>query len=203
MSPKIIDKVVKKQGILRAAMKVFARKGVANTKMADVAEAAGIGKGTIYEYFKSKEEIFADAFGHFMEQVDAKMAKRLFKVYDPLEKLAALVDGWIEVMKDTSIDFMEIMMDFWAEGVRHGEQKPVVDLRKMYLEYRQMVKEILEEGIAKECIRPVNTTLAASILIGSLDGLLLQWIMDHDLFRLDEVAEALKTTFLDGLRKRK
>ena len=62
MSPKIIDKEAKKAEILQAAMQVFSRKGVAKTRMADIAVAAGIGKGTIYEYFRSKEEIFAAAF---------------------------------------------------------------------------------------------------------------------------------------------
>lgn len=200
MSPKIIDKEAKKQEILKAAMKVFAQKGVTNTKMVDVAEAAGIGKGTIYEYFKSKEDIFTEAFHHFIEQLDAVMAKRMFKIYDPIEKLTALVQGWVEVVQDSSSDFMEIMMDFWAEGVRHKQKATAFDLNKMYEEYRRMVKEILEEGIAKDRIKPVNTTIAASILIGSLDGLMLQWILDHDLFQLEEVAKVLTKSFLEGLK---
>ena len=119
MSPKIIDKKAKKEEILKAAIKVFAQKGVTNTKMVDIAETAGIGKGTIYEYFESKDDIFAEAFHHFMEELNAVMAKRLFRIYDPIEKLAALIKGWVEVVQFHSADFMEIMMDFWAEGVRH------------------------------------------------------------------------------------
>ena len=55
--PKIVDKEAKKLDIVHAALKEFARRGVANTKMADIATAAGIGKGTIYEYFKDKNEM--------------------------------------------------------------------------------------------------------------------------------------------------
>lgn len=199
--PKVIDKKVKKQHIVEAAMKVFARKGVANTKMVDVAEAAGVGKGTIYEYFKSKEDIFAEAFRHFMEQMDTVMAKRLFKIYDPIEKLKALICGWVEVVQETSFDFMEIMMDFWAEGVRLRQKTTAFDLKKMYEDYRRMIVEILEEGISKGKFCPMNTTIVASILIGASDGLMLQWIMDHDLFKLDEAAEMLTQSFIQGLKK--
>lgn len=201
MSPMLIDKEVKKQEILLAAMKVFARKGVANTKMADVAEEAGIGKGTIYEYFKNKDDIFAEAFHHFMEQMDTVMAKRLFKIYDPIEKIAALIAGWIEIIQNNSSDFIEILMDFWAEGVRYKHQATVFDMKKLYDEYRKMVAEILEEGIAKGKIRPVNTTLTASILIAAMDGLALQWVLDHNVFQFNEVADALTKSFIEGLKK--
>lgn len=201
MSPKLIDKEVKKQEILLAAMKVFARKGVANTKMADVAEAAGIGKGTIYEYFKSKKDIFAEAFSHFMEQVDTVMAKRLFKIHDPIEKLNAWITAWVEVVQNGSIDFMEIIMDFWAEGVRHKHKTTVFDLNKTYDEYRRMLVEILEDGISKDRFRPMNTTIVASILIGSMDGLVLQWIMDRNLFQFKEAADEFSISFIEGLKK--
>jgi len=201
MSPKIVDKQAKKQDILEAAMRVFARKGVANAKMAEVAEAAGIGKGTIYEYFKSKEDIFAEAFRHFMEQMDAVMAKRLFKIHDPIEKLTALIAGWAEIVQDSSHDFMEIMMDFWAEGVRHKQKPTAFDLKKMYDEYRRLVVEILEEGISKGRLRPMNTTIVASILIGALDGLALQWIVDHKMFQFDEAADVLTKSFIERLKE--
>ena len=201
MCPKIIDKQAKKQEILKIAMKVFAQKGVANTKMADVADAAGIGKGTIYEYFKSKEDILHEAFNYFVEHLNTVMAKHLFRIYDPIEKLKALVNGWIEVMKDTSIDFMEMMMDFWAEGVRQHQDTCLFDLNDMYNEYRIMVKAILEEGVERGQIRPINTTLVASILIGSIDGLMLQWFIDRNLFNLDEAAHVFTKTFLKGIQQ--
>ena len=120
MCPKVIDKKAKRQEILKAAMTVFARKGVAGTKMTDVAESAGIGKGTIYEYFKSKEEIFSEAFQHFLEQMDSIMARRLFRVHDPMEKLKALIAGWFDVMQTVSTDFLEITMESSRKGVFSG-----------------------------------------------------------------------------------
>ena len=87
MSPKVIDKESKRLEILMAAMQVFARKGVTNSKMAEIAEAAGIGKGTIYEYFASKEDIFGLAFQYFFHDVQQKILQTLEGTDDPIEKL--------------------------------------------------------------------------------------------------------------------
>lgn len=200
MAPKIVDKEAKKHEILTAAMQVFAKKGVANTKMSDVAEAAGIGKGTIYEYYENKDDIFAEAFHHFMDVMENNMAKRLFKIQDPVKKLKEMIKSWVDAMKSHSFEFMEILMDFWAEGVRHKEKTTVFDLKKMYDEYRAMVAAILEDGISRGSIRKVNTKVMASIIIGSIDGMMLQWILDHDVFDLDEAADVLCKTIINGLK---
>ena len=73
MSPKYVDKEEKKRDLLKAAMRVFAQRGVVNTKMADIALAAGIGKGTIYEYFRSKEDIFAEAYHLVFQGIEEKI----------------------------------------------------------------------------------------------------------------------------------
>lgn len=200
MAPKIVDKEAKKHEILTAAMRIFAKKGVANTTMSDVAEAAGIGKGTIYEYFKNKDDIFAEAFRHFMDVMENIMAKRLFKLQDPIEKLEEMILGWIESIQSHSFEFMEILMDFWAEGVRHKEKTTVFDLNKIYYEYRAMIVGILEDGISGGSIKKVNTKITASIIIGSIDGIMLQWILDNDVFDLNEAADVLYKTIITGLK---
>ena len=76
MAPKVIDKQEKRKQIIKAAIRVFARLGLPNTKMLQVAEAAGIGKGTIYEYFKSKDELFIAAFHAFIEESGAHIERK-------------------------------------------------------------------------------------------------------------------------------
>ena len=200
MSPRIVDRENKRKEILTAAMNVFARKGVSKTKMIDIAFQAGIGKGTIYEYFESKDAIFYESFQHFMEQTDAVIARRLNNTRDPEAKLEGWIDGWLESLSD-SIDFVAIMMDYWAEGIRTKNKESVFNLQKIYEDYRKVIRDLLEEGIAKGKFKPVNTTITASILIGMLDGLALQWIMNRELFQFTEVSETLKNSFIKGLLK--
>ncbi len=201
--PKIVDKQAKKQEIVQAAIKVFAKRGVANTRMVEIAEAAGIGKGTIYEYFKDKNEIFAESFQHFMNMMDTVMGRSLFKITDPVLKLKALITGWTEIISNFGFDYLEVMFEFWAEGIRasHDGGMGLIDLNKLYADYRTVIKAILDEGIRLGKFKKMNTTLTASILIGALDGLMLQWILDKSLFTIDDVATHLFDEFLQGIIK--
>ena len=198
MSPKIIDRENKKKEILIAAMGVFARQGVAKTKMIDIANEAGIGKGTIYEYYRNKDDIFIESFRYFMQQTETIVAKRLQNIQDPVAKLEGYVDGWLESLAN-SIDLVAIMMDYWAEGIRAKNEDTVFNLKKIYAEYRDAIRELLEEGMAMNQFRSMDTRTTASLLIGMLDGIALQWIMDRDLFQFTEIAEAMKKSFINGL----
>jgi len=201
MSPRKLDKTSKKKEILFAATKVFAMKGVANTKMSDIALEAGIGKGTIYEYFQSKDAIFYESFRFFMEQTDSLIANRLDKIQNPKAKLEAWIDGWLESLSN-SLDQIGIMMDYWAEGIRSRKEDSAFNIKNIYEKYRQTIKKILDEGVSLGIFKPVNTMISASILIGTLDGLALQWIMDKNLFRFIEASQILKDSFLNGLMKK-
>ena len=197
MAPKIINKEEKKQQILEAAIRVFARLGLPNTKMLHIAEAAGIGKGTIYEYFKSKEDLFIAAFNAFLKESKLKIDKMLRSVVHPEEKLRMYFQGWSEFMDSDLIEFADIMLDMWAEGIRHGQHK--IDLKNMYAAYRSQIIDILEEGIRLKRFKPMNTTIVSSVIIGTLDGLLIQWVMDKDIYSFKEAMSALENIILDGI----
>src|SRR5881396_1729979 len=77
----------KREAILRAAIKVFARKGFFNSKVADIAAAASIADGTVYLYFKSKDEILHSIFDRAMAEFIAEGKKGLALIAEPNEKL--------------------------------------------------------------------------------------------------------------------
>ena len=199
--PKIVDRKAKKNEIVHAAIGVFARVGYANTKMADIAAEARIGKGTIYEYFKDKNEIFVESFRFFFSEMDTILGRRLYKVTDPIVKLEAFITGWIEVFEHIGSDYIGVMMEFWAEGVRsrHDFNGGDIDMKQMYTDYRMMIKAILDEGVRLNKFKPMNTLLSASILVGALDGLMLQWFLDPSIFSLDEAVEQLQKEFMLGI----
>jgi len=202
MAPKIIDKKEKRGAILKAGMKVFATKGVANTKMDDIAQEAGIGKGTFYEYFRSKDELIAEAFRHFMEQIEGEVGRKLLKITDPVEKLKCLIITWIEVLENSHVETMELILDFWAEGIRHKNESAemVFDLKQIYDDYRVIIITILEEGINNNQFKQINTTIVASSILGALDGMMIQWFMDKNIFKLSEAAETLCDLVLEGIK---
>lgn len=198
--PKIIDKKEKKAKILEASIRVFAKKGLSNTKMADIAEAADIGKGTIYEYFRSKDEILEASFQYFVDGVENILSSKLIGVADPLEKLSAYILAWADVLDSDYIDYAEIILDFWAEGIRTKAKFATVDLFKFYDGSRTMLRGLLDECIKKKNIRPVDTNVVASIIIGCLDGLIVQWVIDRNVFDMKTAVHTLAKVITGGLK---
>lgn len=202
MSPRFVDKEEKKRDILMAAMRVFAKGGVVKTKMADIAAAAGIGKGTIYEYFRSKEDIFAAAYHQMFEGVEEKIEAVMADDIEPEEKLRQLMVVTVEGVLGDGGEFAGIMMAFWSEGIRNRNDRilDVIDLKQLYAEFRGIISSILTEGIQQGRFRKVDISLTASVLIGAMDGILLQLIMEPKIFTPDQVVSVLMDTFLNGLK---
>jgi len=199
--PKKINKEEKKANILEASIKIFAKKGVTKTKMSDIAEAAEIGKGTIYEYFRSKDDIFLASLHFFLENVDRIISQRLYRISDPMEKLLAYSSAWADIVVGTNLEYAAIVLDFWEESIRNNQEAIGLNLVKIYDENRKIVKSLLEDCINKDKAPSLDTKLAASILIGSLEGLFIQWILDRSAFDFKEAAKLSTKIIIDGLKK--
>jgi AcrR family transcriptional regulator len=190
MAPRIVDKEEKKRQIINSAMSVFAKNGLYNSKMVDIAEAAGIGKGTIYEYFKSKEDIFLEAFEYFMKDMETELAKKLFRITDPAEKIVAIIEVFFGTFESFH-DSLFVMFDFWAEGIRKRDKRMEELLKKVYH----------EEGKEKNIFRDIDSNMIASSIVGAMDGLILQWIIfGHD-YNVHHALEEFKNMVLMGIRK--
>jgi TetR/AcrR family fatty acid metabolism transcriptional regulator len=202
--PKIVDKEAKKMEILHAAMQVFAKKGVVNTKMIDIATTASVGKGTIYEYFRSKEEIFASSYIYFFSMTKSMVQEALSKEDDPLAQLELILTISLDAFMHLGEEYANIMMDFWAEGIRTKNQDllDAINLKGIYEDYRKMIQQILEKGIEKGVLKTMDTKSTASVLIGAFDGILLQWIMDRESIDLKKVPTILLNGFIEGIRKK-
>ncbi|MGD9899072.1 MAG: TetR/AcrR family transcriptional regulator [Calditrichaceae bacterium] len=203
MSPKIVDKEQKKNEIMLAAMRVFAAKGAAKAKMTDIANEAGIGKGTIYEYFPGKEDIFAAAFNYHFQNMENATRATINSSKDPVSKLNQLIQHSLRMFLSDSGEFAEIMMDFWAEGIRNKDSKilKIIDLNQIYINYRKYISEILTEGIQSGIFKELDTNAMSSVLIAALDGLLLQWIMARDTFDPEKATDTMLDGFLNGIIK--
>jgi len=199
--PKIVDRQEKKAQILEAAIKVFAKKGLSKTTISDIAAEAEIGKGTVYEYFKSKDEVFSASFLYFMDKVETIISKRLSRIHNPLEKLSTVFTAWADILDSEYVEYMEIVLVFWAEGIRSKDEFVTVDLMSYYLEFRKTIEGLLDECVAGRQIKPIDTNVVASSIIGGLDGLLLQWVMDRNVFDMRKAVQTFGRMVIEGLKE--
>ena len=204
MAPKVVDREKKKREILMAAMRVYAEKGARNARVADVARAAGVGKGTIYEYFRSRDEILIDAFHLVVGDMEREFVGVLQTSDDPETKLKRITKASFDALLQFPPDMVEIYLDFWAEGIRQGNAagRLGINLKVMYEQFRTIVQTILDDGVAAGVFRQMNSRLVASTLMGIIDGLQLQFIIDRKAFDQSRIAQETIDLLLDGLRLR-
>ena len=203
MSPKIVDKDAKRTEILIAAMEVIAAKGFSQTKMSDIAKNANIGKGTIYEYFKSKDEILVFSFKHYMEQMENITFEKLKTISYPTEKIRAICTAFIDFFNTTSSDYFEIITEFWAESIRNhdSERNQLISFKDIYEEYRTVIGDVINDGKKIGIYKDIDSRTAASLLLGTIDGIYFQWLMDRNSIDLEKAIDLMVSIFIDGIGK--
>ncbi|HZE71613.1 MAG TPA: TetR/AcrR family transcriptional regulator [Pyrinomonadaceae bacterium] len=185
----------KREAILRAAIQVFAHNGYFNSKVADIAREAGIADGTVYLYFKSKEEILHSVFDQSMEKAIADGKKQLARITDPREKLRRIALLHLERLgsdRDLAVVFQvelrgstKFMQEFSAAG---------------FAEYLGLIRTTFEEGQRAGVFRPdLNAKVMAKILFGALDEMATNWILSKKRYKLAPMADQVLDIFLNGV----
>ena len=185
----------KRESILRAATRVFARNGYFNSKVADIARAAGVADGTVYLYFKSKEEILHSIFDQNMAEAIAADRKLIDKLRDPREKLRRIAALHLERLgadRDLAVVFQvelrgstKFMQEFSAAG---------------FAEYLALLRTIFEEGQRAGVFRKeLNAKVAAKIFFGALDEMATNWIISKRSYKLEPMADVVMDVFLNGV----
>lgn len=199
---KMVDKKEKKDLIISAAIREFGKKGFAKTTINDIANAAGIGKGTVYEYFANKEEIINHSFGFFVRQMELDFEEVLISNMPAVEKLKHILNSFSLFINSDSQESIELMFDFWSEGIRDKDSRGTLfeEMNKFYQAYREIFADIIIEGMGEGGFRKnINPRSAASMIVGALDGLLVQWILDRENFDFPDVVKTITDTLLNGI----
>ncbi|MEV2274215.1 TetR/AcrR family transcriptional regulator [Nocardiopsis sp. NPDC049922] len=178
MAPRKVDRAARREHILAVAMRLFAEHGFASTRIEDVAAAAGIGKGSVYLYFDSRDALLSAAF----DQLGERSARVLRLAGEPgrpaAERLEALVRAALAMLADEP-DLTRVIVDLWAAG-RHGGSTaaPALDMAGVYGEYRRVVTDLLREADAEGDALPGAGEAEATVVVGAIEGCLVQWLMD-------------------------
>jgi len=188
----------KREAILRAAIKVFARKGYFHSKVADIAGEAGIADGTVYLYFKSKDEILHSIFDRAMAEFIAEGRRELAEISAPQAKLHRIAELHLEKLgadRDLAVVFQvelrgstKFMQEFSAAG---------------FAEYLDIICKTIAEGqktgVFRKDLKPI---VCAKILYGALDEMVTNWILSKKSYPLVPMAgEVLKIFFGGVLQK--
>ncbi len=191
----------KKEIIIHAAVKVFGRTGLERGKIADVAKEAGIGKGTVYEYFRSKEEIFRAIEKYYIDSMIEPLRVLVESEVSPGEKIMELMGQSIDMilhMGDALLMITEIMSRAARGTWQDADETPIAD---MYAEYRDIIIEILKDGVTRGEFREMNFIGIATLLMGFIDGLVWQYLIIGKGMEFEKVKDEAIHSFMKGIEK--
>jgi TetR/AcrR family transcriptional regulator, fatty acid metabolism regulator protein len=181
--------------ILRAAIRVFANNGYFNAKVADIAREAGVADGTVYLYFKNKEDILHSIFNRSVDDAIAEARRQVAELADPREKLRRIALLHLERLgadRDLAVVFQvelrgstKFMEEFSAAG---------------FAEYLALIRDTFEEGQRAGVFRAdLNAKVVAKVLFGALDEMATNWILSKRRYKLAPMADQVLDIFLNGV----
>ena len=188
----------RREQIQWAALRVFAREGYQNTVVEDVAAEAGVSKGTIYTYFDRKEELLGAVAQGFMDELTGREEAILESHRPPLEKIRAMLHEFVDLVSSRE-GFATVMLDIWGIGMRDPDRFGI-DVAALYAEYRALLQTLLREAQARGTVPADLSIVAPTALIGAIEGVLLQWLLDPDAVDFPGGADDVIDLLYNGIR---
>ncbi|MDY6854543.1 MAG: TetR/AcrR family transcriptional regulator [Thermodesulfobacteriota bacterium] len=186
----------KHKRILQAAIKVFAQNGFYNSKVSEIAKEAGVADGTIYLYFKNKDDILISLFEEEMERIIQNMKQEIKKGEDPFEKLKRFAFVQLNSKKQNP-DLAAIM----EVELRQSSKFMKDYVNKKFIEYLKIISSIIKEGqelgLIKKELDPIVISRA---FWGALDEVARFWVLSSKKrISLPTSAKMISDIFIRGM----
>ncbi|MCI0372277.1 MAG: TetR family transcriptional regulator [candidate division NC10 bacterium] len=189
--PKTEDK---RKRILQAAVKVFARKGYFAARVSEIAKKAGVADGTIYLYFKSKEDILVRLFDEVMAEQAEEMGKVVRNLPAAPERLRAIAERHLRALGGNR----DLAVVFQVE-LRQSTQFMARFTASWLGDYFALITDVIEQGQREGVLRAdLNKKVATKAFFGALDEMVTSWIIGGKGYDLAQLAAPVVDLFLRG-----
>lgn len=185
----------KRRRILDAAVVVFAEHGFYNAKVAQIAKEAGVADGTIYLYFKNKEDILTQVFNDCIDAILEQQLQMLAQVDAPEDRLRAFIrTHFMAVGQSRALaEVITVELRQSSKFMRNTNLKP-------FGHYLGVIARIVDDGIRRGVFNTtVNSRLVARAVFGALDELALEWAMEDQKTSLEDASHQVAELLLAGL----
>jgi AcrR family transcriptional regulator len=153
--------------IFHQVVPILVKKGFQETSMQEIADAACLGKSTLYDYFKTKDEILVYFFEDQWNDVIEDAQKIAVQNCGADVRLRKIMNAYLESLQANKNLFLKLSVE--SQRLKLESQKQIQNKRHAY---QDMIRDLIEEGIREGIFRQVNSLLAARLLVGNI-GLVL------------------------------
>jgi AcrR family transcriptional regulator len=188
----------RKREILNAAAIIFSKKGYWKTDMESIANLAKIGKGTIYRYFKNKEDLFFSLLDRALDELFEKLntglvAVRKKDICGKTEKIVSIYLGFFE----ERFRYFNIITEEYP-GLRLKAREK---FWKKFIEGFNQIGRIFKDGISENIIEEYKSDDMVFLLIGMMHGAIQQWVLHGRKYSLKDKTAVISKIFLKGVVK--
>ena len=189
------EKIDKRDALLRAAIATFAARGFFNAQVADVARTAGVAAGTVYLYFRGKDDLLVSIFEQTMKEAIAVGRRTIATLPDPLAQLHAIARLHLDRMSGDR-DLAVVFQIELRQSTKFMERFSATHVR----EYLGIIRDVIADGQTAGLFRhDINPTLAAKLFFGMLDEMATNWILSKRRYSLGGEADAIVDLFVRGI----
>jgi AcrR family transcriptional regulator len=187
------------QEVLEAARHIFAKLGYAAANMEEIAKQAGMAKGTVYLYFKSKEEVFADVLASDLESLTNRTIEGMSAVATFQDRITVFLNLRLAYVKNNA-DFLNIYL---AEFGSRGSRSPLIAqvIEKEFRRGLEFLRRCLNEAIAKGELRPMHVEHAAFAIFDLARGFAERHLRGWSKLSLEEDFECTRALIVKGFAK--
>ena len=189
-----------RQEILSAAEKVFAAKGFFSTTMNEIAETAEFGTGTLYKYFKSKEDLYFTLIDEKAEEINHLVKAELAKKTSAIERVKKVLG--------LQFEFIERNRDFFRIYIseRNRFEWTVKDdlgkgIHNKMVAYIKVLAQVMKQGIETGEFKPMNPMDLAHALVGIFNSFVFEWLISPEPYPLNSKMDTILEMFLRGAQQ--
>lgn len=198
MKKNMVDSKDKRERILQAAAVVFAKKGFYNSRIAEIAKQANVADGTIYLYFKNKDDILISLFEDEMTLVIKSIKNELSKTADTEAKLRKFIEKHLSLI-DENREVAEVLQIELRQSHKFMKKYSGTKFR----DYLNIISDIISEGQKNGKIRQdIIPGITKRVIFGALDEISSYWILSKNKkYDIETTAKMIGDIFICGIKK--
>jgi TetR/AcrR family fatty acid metabolism transcriptional regulator len=186
----------RKSQIVNATVACISKLGYHNFSMQDVARHAGVSKGIIHYYFLNKDDLLISVLDKVAFDIEEILSKKMSVIHDSKDQLLSFMDICFSIVRSTK-EYYQVNMDFWTQINQKKEVKELIS--RHYNSFRNTCKSVIDQGIHTGKFKQVDSQIFASFIIGTIDGISLQWLFDDSAFEHAKMVESAKKMILEAI----
>ncbi|HVP80931.1 MAG TPA: TetR/AcrR family transcriptional regulator [Thermodesulfobacteriota bacterium] len=189
-----------REEILLAAQKVFAAKGFFPTTMSDIAREAEFGTGTLYKYFKSKEDLYFTLIDEKTDEINRLVKVELSEKTSAAERIKTVLKLQFEFF-ERNRDFFRIFTSERSRFEWTVKDELGKGLHEKMIAYINILAQVMRQGIEEEEFRPLNPMDLAHALVGVANSFIFEWMISHESYPLISKLDTVLEIFLGGAQQ--